>query len=279
MSTGNCEALFSIVGRYRPDIVTGKILGEVCLYAGMDVVMPPYKITPQDTLEGLLKENHSVMLDYQMRCFSAMIAAWPCRYKDVFAALYNGPSAYYYSSEDYDGGDGEMNYIAEGIKADNFSSILDEILPTRGSEPLSFLFGELEDACLFDLAEWSMLHAKVGMVPEWSVTANERNVPTTDYQLTCKFEGPFYYPYYQRITTETYYSSLNSEPQSIVHYKITPRIVLNETSFNFLLPEITNYNVAMLEKEFENLVYCERSRWSRFLAQPSSVLKKTSLTT
>ena len=96
MATENYEALFSIVGRYSPDIATGKILGEVCLYAGMNAVMPPYKITPQDTLEGLLKENHNVMFDYQMRCFGAMIAAWPYRYKDVFAALYNGPSAYYY---------------------------------------------------------------------------------------------------------------------------------------------------------------------------------------
>ena len=116
-----------------------------------------------------------------------------------------------------------------------------------------------------DLAEWSMFHAKVGMVPKWSVTANERNVPTTDYQLTCKFEGPFYYPYYQRITTETYYSGLNSEPQSSIHYKIAPRIILNETSLNFLLPENTNCDVAVLEKEFKNLLYCERSRWMSFL--------------
>ena len=266
MVTENYEALFTIVGRYSPDITTGKILGEVCLYAGVDAVMPPYKITPQDTLEGLLKENHNVMFDYQMRCFGAMIAAWPCRYKDVFAALYNGPSAYYYSNENYEVSSEETNYIAEGIIAGNFSSILDKILSTRGSEPFSFLFGELEDACLSDLAEWSMFHAKVGMVPKWSVTANERNVPTTDYQLTCKFEGPFYYPYYQRITTETYYSGLNNEPQSSVHYKIAPRIILNETSFNFPLPEITNCDVAVLEKEFKNLLYCERSRWISFLS-------------
>ena len=32
MVTENYEALFTIVGRYSPDITTGKILGEVCLH-------------------------------------------------------------------------------------------------------------------------------------------------------------------------------------------------------------------------------------------------------